>query len=320
VFVLILGLLEVMVPGPSGAPDIPALSVLGEQLFYPPRSGCVERGRSRRFQSLIACYSITNQIRHIHRTGARAAYGKGKNTRIDVRAGRGIMIAVAAADDYPGNLCHRSSTAGICDGRAATQHVAMAATTSDSTSSSLIARVKSADPEAWERLSTLYTPLVYGWCRHSGLTAEDAADVAQDVFAAVIKAVKHFRHDGPQDSFRGWLWTITRNEVRKRASREARQPQARGGTDARRALQGVPDYFESDTAPVDAHSETRLVRRAAQVVRNEFEPATWQAFWRTAVDGQKAGEIADELEMSPGAVRQAKYRVLKRLREFFSAE
>jgi RNA polymerase sigma-70 factor (ECF subfamily) len=196
----------------------------------------------------------------------------------------------------------------------------MAATTSDSTSSSLIARVKSADPEAWERLSGLYTPLVYGWCRRSGLAAEYAADVAQNVFVSVVKAVQDFRHDSPQDSFRGWLWTITRNEVRKRGSREAEQPQARGGSDAHRALQGLPDFFESDTTPPDEHSETRLVRRAAQVIRNEFEVATWLAFWRTTVDGQAASEIADELEMSPGAVRQAKHRVLKRLREFLSEE
>ena len=35
----------------------------------------------------------------------------------------------------------------------------------------------------------------------------------------------------------------------------------------------------------------------------------------TAVDGKLPAEVAEELAMSPGAVRVAKSRVLKRLRE-----
>jgi RNA polymerase sigma-70 factor (ECF subfamily) len=50
-------------------------------------------------------------------------------------------------------------------------------------------------------------------------------------------------------------------------------------------------------------------------VRGEFEPRTWQAFWKTAVDGRPVKDVADELGMSPGAVRVAKSRVLHRLRD-----
>jgi DNA-directed RNA polymerase specialized sigma24 family protein len=42
----------------------------------------------------------------------------------------------------------------------------------------------------------------------------DAADVSQDVFAAVARHIADFRRERPGDSFRGWLWTITRNKVR----------------------------------------------------------------------------------------------------------
>ena len=41
----------------------------------------------------------------------------------------------------------------------------------------------------------------------------------------------------------------------------------------------------------------------------------WQSFWRTAIDGRTPGEVGAELSMSAGAVRVAKCRVLKRLRE-----
>jgi RNA polymerase sigma-70 factor (ECF subfamily) len=58
-----------------------------------------------------------------------------------------------------------------------------------------------------------------------------------------------------------------------------------------------------------------LYRRALSVLQSEFETRTWQAFWRAAVDGQSPAEIAADLNMTPAAVRKAKSRVLRRLRE-----
>ena len=60
-----------------------------------------------------------------------------------------------------------------------------------------------------------------------------------------------------------------------------------------------------------------MVRRALDVIRGDFQEQTWLAFLRTAVDGRAASEAAAELNMSQRAVRQAKYRVLQRLREEF---
>ena len=58
-----------------------------------------------------------------------------------------------------------------------------------------------------------------------------------------------------------------------------------------------------------------MCHRALELLRGEFAAQTWQAFWRTAVDGQSAPAIAAELNMSPAAVRKAKSRVLHRLKE-----
>jgi len=38
-----------------------------------------------------------------------------------------------------------------------------------STSTSLIRQVRDNEPQAWERLSTLYASMVFAWCRASGL-------------------------------------------------------------------------------------------------------------------------------------------------------
>ena len=57
-----------------------------------------------------------------------------------------------------------------------------------------------------------------------------------------------------------------------------------------------------------------LFHRAAERVREEVQPGTWQAFWETAVVGTPAADAAKKLKMEVGAVRVAKCRVLARLR------
>jgi DNA-directed RNA polymerase specialized sigma24 family protein len=52
-----------------------------------------------------------------------------------------------------------------------------------------------------------------------------------------------------------------------------------------------------------------------QNVEAEFQPATWKAFWMTAVEGKSAKEASESLGMSSGAIYVAKSRVLARLRE-----
>jgi RNA polymerase sigma-70 factor (ECF subfamily) len=82
-----------------------------------------------------------------------------------------------------------------------------------STSSSLLRRVREHDQDAWRRLSDLYGPVIYNWCRRAGLQPADASDATQDVFRGVMTGIAQLRHGQPGDSFRGWLSAITRYKV-----------------------------------------------------------------------------------------------------------
>jgi RNA polymerase sigma-70 factor, ECF subfamily len=181
---------------------------------------------------------------------------------------------------------------------------------STATSRSLLARARDHDPGAWERMVALYAPLVLHWCRRWGLPTTDAADVFQDVFQSVAAHLGGFRRDRDGDTFRGWLRAITRNKVNDYFRRREREPGAVGGSEARVLLAQLPEPIPADE---DA-AENAVLHRALDLVRGEFEPRTWQAFWRTAVEDLPAGDVAAELGMSAGAVRVAKSRVLHRLR------
>jgi RNA polymerase sigma-70 factor (ECF subfamily) len=187
---------------------------------------------------------------------------------------------------------------------------------SGSTSSGLIARVKAREAAAWNRLVDLYGPLVYRWSRAAGVPASDAADVVQEVFRSVAAHINAFRRQREGDSFRGWLWTITRNQSRDYFRRRAHRPDAAGGSAAHQRLLEVPqpESLAADEA-LAGEARSYVLQRALEFIRVEFEDPTWQAFWRTTVDGSPAVDVAAELGLSAGAVRQAKYRVLRRLRQ-----
>ena len=61
-----------------------------------------------------------------------------------------------------------------------------------------------------------------------------------------------------------------------------------------------------------------LLERFWQLVdrlEDAFEPTTWQAFWLTTFENLNSIEAAGALNITPAAVRLAKARVLRRIRE-----
>jgi RNA polymerase sigma-70 factor (ECF subfamily) len=163
----------------------------------------------------------------------------------------------------------------------------------------------------------LYTPLVAHWCARGGVRGADAEDVVQEVFGAAASCLPRFRREREGDSFRAWLRGITRNMLLTHFRRRERQPQASGGSEAFVQIQEVPD---ASTGPddEDAPSELEALRlRALELVRGQVEERTWRAFWLTAMEGQSPVDIAASLGLSPTAVRMAKSRVLRRLKEQF---
>jgi RNA polymerase sigma-70 factor (ECF subfamily) len=165
-------------------------------------------------------------------------------------------------------------------------------------------------------LVDVYAPLVYRWCRRTSVSANDAPDVLQEVFLSVSTHIQEFRHDQPGDSFRGWLWRITRNKILDQFRRQNKQPKARGGSTADEQLRRIPDRLCSiPNANPNCPDDALLARRVVELIRPEVEDRTWWAFWRLAVDGQRGPDVAAELGMSLQAVHQARYRVLQLVRQ-----
>ena len=103
-------------------------------------------------------------------------------------------------------------------------------TSFNETSLTLLEQVRANHAEAWDRLVDLYAPLVRYWGRRSQLGDEDVAEVFQETFRAVATHIQSFRRDRKDDSFRGWLRTITTNKIRDHFRRLDGQAIAEGGS------------------------------------------------------------------------------------------
>src|SRR5689334_20512683 len=85
---------------------------------------------------------------------------------------------------------------------------------SPQTRASLLVQIRDGSNHvAWQEFIGLYGPLVYGFARKRGLQDADAADLMQDVMRSVSSAIGRLDYDRSQGTFRGWLFTITRNKV-----------------------------------------------------------------------------------------------------------
>jgi RNA polymerase sigma-70 factor (ECF subfamily) len=185
---------------------------------------------------------------------------------------------------------------------------------SPTTQFSLLLRIRdSRDAEAWAEFVDIYAPLVYSLARKHGMQDADAADLTQEVLRQVAHVAPHFTYDPGRGSFRGWLFTVARNQLRKWANARKRQVPATGDSQTQRLLEEQP--CRDDEVAWDQEYQQRLVEWAAEKVRDQFRATTWQAFWRTTLEGQDPRAVGEALGMSVGAVYIARSRVLARIKE-----
>lgn len=184
------------------------------------------------------------------------------------------------------------------------------------TQPSLLIRIRDAeDQESWSDFLAIYTPLVYGFLRQRGLQDADAADLTQDVMSRIAGAIKSLDYSPERGSFRRWLFTIVRNRLWNFFREQAARPRGTGDTQTLEMLPQEPAQENGLVDEWDRAYQQQLFHYAADRVRGRFQDSTWQAFWQTAVEGRRAAEVAEDLDLSVPAVLMAKGRVIHRIKE-----
>lgn len=179
---------------------------------------------------------------------------------------------------------------------------------------SLVLRIREMDDHsAWAQFIDVYGPFVYRFARRRGLQDADAADLTQTVLIEVARCIERFDYQPKSGRFRNWLMVIARSKLSDLMGKQARSI-ATGDSANIRVLAQQPSLVSMEEDWLRQYQE-HMFHLAADRVRHEVEDATWQAFWKTAVENRSPGEVATELGLKVGTVYVAKSRVLNRIRD-----
>ncbi len=188
---------------------------------------------------------------------------------------------------------------------------------SSATRRSLIVRLKDpGDQAAWHEFVALYEPLIYRLARRKGPARCRCKRLVPGGVSGGQPRNRRLGSGPARGSFRGWLSRIARNLLINFLTRGT-QSASRQRSDQRSG----PARSPARARPVGRRRSSRtsiekqLFQWAADEVRGEFAPATWLAFWQTAIEGRAPKEVAAELEISVGAVYIARSRVLAALKK-----
>jgi RNA polymerase sigma-70 factor, ECF subfamily len=183
------------------------------------------------------------------------------------------------------------------------------------TRQSLLIRAQGGDEASWKDLTDLYRPFLINWLSRHEVPARDVDDLTQVILISVVQYLPAFRHPGHPGAFRSWLRTIAANRVYDYwRSREPEAPVS-GGSGVAEILNQVADPDGALNRHWDLEHDRYVLRCLLDLVEQEFEPKTFRAFRRLALDGATGAEVAAELGLSVGAAYVAKTRVLQRVRE-----
>ncbi|MSR57655.1 MAG: sigma-70 family RNA polymerase sigma factor [Planctomycetaceae bacterium] len=180
---------------------------------------------------------------------------------------------------------------------------------------SLLLRLKDrADDEAWFEFTEIYRPVVFRIACRKGLQPADADDLAQQVLSAVARTIDRWQVDPARARFRTWLGRVATNAIINALTRGA--PDRGSGDSGLNDLLNQRPAVDGPTSDLVRIEHRREVFRwAARQIRPEFHPATWDAFWLTAVEQREVDAVSRELQLSRGSVYAARSRVMRRLKQ-----
>jgi RNA polymerase sigma factor (sigma-70 family) len=161
----------------------------------------------------------------------------------------------------------------------------------------------------WGIFVDRYGPIICGFARNAGLPSGEADDIMQTVLFNFFRVADRFEYDPSKGRFRGYLKRITLNAIRQRYRKKQE-----GNLDTF-GMEAAEDPRDDLEAAFDREWAEHLLSEAMTEARPKFEPKTWEAFELYGRRGMSCEKVAQRLNMSQEAVRHAKSRVMRAVRQ-----
>ena len=179
----------------------------------------------------------------------------------------------------------------------------------------LVRRAQKGDMDAFEQLVHLYEKKVYTMALRACGHAEDAADISQEVFLRVYRALPQFRGDA---SFSTWLYRMVSNLCIDHARKQARRfetPLVVTREDGEEHYADIPD---ARYAPEEALERTQM-REAVNSALLTLTPDHRSIVVLREINGLSYEEIAQALLLEPGTVKSRLARARAQMRKVLTA-
>jgi RNA polymerase sigma factor (sigma-70 family) len=166
----------------------------------------------------------------------------------------------------------------------------------------LLRRCAAGDERAWDQLVGRYERLVFSVALKNGVSREDAADITQLTFVALLDSIEMLREDG---SVPAWLMTVARRQawrVRRRTQREQPWP---------------VEMMEADTAQED-YERIAVVHWALSRLGTRCRLLLYALFFDP--DAPPYAVIADRLQCAVGSIGPQRARCLQRMRSLLEED
>ncbi|MHC4445187.1 MAG: RNA polymerase sigma factor [Planctomycetota bacterium] len=170
------------------------------------------------------------------------------------------------------------------------------------------------DEVAWQQFDSYYRPILINFALGLGLHEHDTEDAAQRTIMAVRHRFGQDRFDPRKGRFKSWLFGIAKFEIADLCAERSRQPiPASERSSIEAILKNIrdPDSF-SDLW--EDEWRAHIIRELFAHVRKRFSQRDAQIFEMLTVKAKEIAEVAEIMDLSPQAVRQVKYQVLRYMR------
>lgn len=181
------------------------------------------------------------------------------------------------------------------------------------TDAAAIGRTLAGDGDGFRVLVERYSPAVFRLAYRMTANESDAEDVVQETF---LRAYRHLAQYDQRAAFSTWLYRIAANYAldqlgSKRRKVEVQPAEERDDQPAVEAVCGAPSP--------ERLAEGGLLQERLKEAMKELTALERTAFTLRHFEEQSVAEIADALQMAPGAARQAVFRAVHKLRGALAA-
>jgi RNA polymerase sigma factor (sigma-70 family) len=173
----------------------------------------------------------------------------------------------------------------------------------ESTDDQLLRRCAAGDERAWDQLVGRYERLVFSVALKNGVSREDAADITQLTFLALLDSIEVLREES---SLPSWLMTVARRQawrIRRRAYRERPWP---------------PEELASSSTTEEDYERIAVVHGALARLGTRCRMLLYALFFDPEAPPYTV--IADRLECAVGSIGPQRARCLQRMRALLNED